>query len=64
MSYRVLIAENADGLEARVNAVLAEGGQLCGGVAICAVFETWENERKGYEEHETRQLLAQAVTIP
>lgn len=61
-NYRILSAETPAELAAMVTEQLNDGWVLAGGVAVCAVFRSWENERKGYTESETDYTYAQAMT--
>ena len=61
MTYAILEAGTAYKLCELVAADLAAGWKPQGGVAVCGVFRTWENARKGYTETETDWLYAQAM---
>lgn len=57
--YQVVTRENLEDLHHAVNAFIHQKGwKPLGGV--CAVYKTWENDRKGYTESE--MLWAQAMT--
>ena len=61
MKYQVVIATNPREFEELVTGQLAAGWICQGGVSVCAVFETQENTRKGYTEHNTDYTYAQAM---
>lgn len=61
MQYVIVGAEDAKVLDQLVNNAIADGWEPQGGVACCAVFQTWENSRKGHTESETMYTWAQAM---
>jgi len=62
-TYMLLEANNAEALELLVNEKIEEGKgwKPCGGVAVSVLRSEWENERKGYTEHETEWRHTQAM---
>lgn len=63
MQYKILSADSADELAAKVKHELAAGWQLQGGVSVSGwLGVTWENERKGTVDGETCYAFAQAMT--
>ena len=62
MEYKFVSEERGSTLEETVNNLIADGWKPLGGVSVCAVHHTIENERKGYTEHETEWVYAQAMT--
>lgn len=61
MQYVILGAEDAKVLDELVNNAIADGWEPQGGVTCSGVFQSWENERKGYTESETNYTWAQAM---
>lgn len=61
MTYHLLTADSAEGLDMRVNSYLREGWRLHGGAAVAMAFMTWE-ERNGLTEGATTYLFSQAMT--
>lgn len=61
IEYWVLSAEAPGLLIEAVRIHIADGWEPIGGVAVSVRTDRWTNERKGYEESETRETWAQAV---
>lgn len=61
MKYQTVEKETGTALDDAVNDLIAEGWEPIGGVAIAAVFSSYENERKGYTESETNYTYMQAM---
>jgi len=51
--YKVVEAGSAQELQRMVNYCIDAGFEPIGGVSVCVLHTTWENERKGYEESST-----------
>ena len=64
MEYKVLIASDGASLSDAVNEAIRAGWMPQGGVAVTQDSRVWENERKGYTEHETETTYAQAMVLP
>ena len=60
-AYEILKAESAADLVVMVNDKIKAGWQPLGGVAGGEDTYTWMNERKGYEENSTTEVLYQAI---
>lgn len=61
MEYEILGADDLKNLESVVRDALAEGWEPLGGVAVSSHYARWTNERKGWEESETRYTFLQAM---
>lgn len=59
--YKVCARTDRDDLEVEVNAALAEGWELQGGVAYGGYVFTYENQRKGYMETEVNTMFVQVI---
>ena len=59
--YKVVEAGSAQELQRMVNYCIDAGFEPIGGVSVCVLHTTWENERKGYEESSTDYTYSQAV---
>ncbi len=62
-AYKILISSSHERLEVLVNEQIDRGWQPLGGVSVAQSFESIENERKGYTEHNTDTTFAQAMTL-
>lgn len=60
-AYMIAKHNYADDLAADVEALMRDGWEPLGGVAVTSHYEQWENARKGYTESETFVLYAQAM---
>jgi hypothetical protein len=63
MKYVVAEGDNAHELGIAVAEWLELNYRPSGGVSVCVVFRTWENERKGYMESETEYTYSQAMVL-
>lgn len=59
--YVVFEFGSSEALQEAVNAALSDGFTPVGGVSVTAVFESYENERKGYAETNTDYIYVQAA---
>ena len=60
--YNIYVSGTAEGLAEKVDAALAAGWKLHGGVSVAQSFETHEDRRRGYAETDTAYTFAQAMT--
>lgn len=58
--YRVATGNTVGELADTVNAIIEEGYTPIGGIAV--IYQTWKNERKGYDESETWMYQALVKT--
>ena len=63
MKYKIIVSGCAETLEMQVNEAIANGWKLFGGISVAQSFQSYENSRKGYTEHDTEYTFAQAMTL-
>jgi hypothetical protein len=59
-NYVIVDSDSTEDLETQVNSMVDKGFVPVGGVAV--LYQTWENERKGYQE--SQALYFQAMFKP
>lgn len=62
MDYQILVSHDSDALAEKVRTAIDGGWHPLGGVSVAVVFESYENERKGYTESSTDYTFTQAMT--
>ena len=61
MKYEIVEAESTASLDEQVNNMIKIGFVPQGGASVSIVFESYENDRKGYTENSTSCTYVQAM---
>jgi len=61
IEYKIITASNPESLMKKINDLIVEEWIPQGGIAYCQDTQTWENERKGYQESNTDEIYLQAM---